>query len=218
MHFLDILILLLAVLFILKKLKSILGTQPNMIKQNKISQENASKIFAFIMQEAEKQQKKEEKIIASETSEENSPIEYVLNKIPNFNKKIFLKNAMRAFEIIVEAVAQGDKASLKPLLNNSLFEKISAVLDDRKENGIVAETDFIGFDKVEIINATLNDEKMVSVVVKFISQQVNLLKNKDGEIIEGDPQFIQTISDCWTFEKDITSNNPSWSLASTKNV
>ena len=62
MHFLDILILLLVVLFIFRKLKNILGTQPDALKQNKLSQENASKIFAFIMQEAEKQQKKMKKL------------------------------------------------------------------------------------------------------------------------------------------------------------
>ena len=118
---------------------------------------------------------------------------------------MFLRNAMKVFEIVVDGFAKGDKNSLKPLINKDLFEKMSAVLEERKQNGVVAETDFIGFDRVEIVKASISTENLASIMVKFISQQVNLLKNKDGEIIEGDPQYIQTISDCWTFEKDINT-------------
>ena len=74
----------------------------------------------------------------------------------------------------------------------------------------------ISFDSAEITNAKITKNDLVKITVKFISEQVNLLKNKDGEIIEGDEQYIQNITDVWTFERSITSASPNWLLTSTK--
>jgi predicted lipid-binding transport protein (Tim44 family) len=49
-----------------------------------------------------------------------------------------------------------------------------------------------------------------------VSEQVNLLKNADGDIIEGDENYIQQISDVWTFEKSLDANVNNWMLCSTK--
>ena len=57
---------------------------------------------------------------------------------------------------------------------------------------------------------------MAKITVRFVSEQVNILKNKDGEVIEGDENFIQNITDSWTFERALTSTNPNWLLVSTK--
>ena len=56
----------------------------------------------------------------------------------------------------------------------------------------------------------------VKIVVEFVSEQVNLLKNADGEIIEGDENFVQKITDVWTFERYLNAKNNNWVLVSTK--
>jgi predicted lipid-binding transport protein (Tim44 family) len=57
-----------------------------------------------------------------------------------------------------------------------------------------------------------------NITVKFISEQVNLLKNSKGEVIEGDPNFIETVTDVWTFTKNLKNFDPTWALSSTKNA
>ena len=53
---LDIIILLVAVILIFQKLRSLLGTRPDTeITRTKISEESAAKIFDMIVKEAEKQ-------------------------------------------------------------------------------------------------------------------------------------------------------------------
>ena len=212
-QYIDIIILLLVVVVILQKLRSALGTRPEG-ERTKLSDESAAKIFDIIMQEAEKNKLKEEK---EEPKEVNlSETQKTLAKIPNFEETNFLSGAKKAFEIILSAFSKADLETLEMLVNKNIYNKFKDIIEKRKEEGITAELDFIGFDKAEIVDAKISKNNIAKITVEFISQQVNLLKDKNEKIIEGDDQYIQTINDKWTFEKAITSTNPNWILVSTK--
>ena len=218
--YLDIIILLVVVVLVFSKLKSLLGTRPDNFEQRKISDENAAKIFDMIVKEAEKNAAAEARNMEKEEvqvpEEELSEIDKVLAKIPGFNREKFLTGAERAFEIIISAFSKGDVETLEMLVSKSLLKKFQEIIEKRKAEGITSETDFIGFDDVEITNAKISKSEVAKITVRFVSEQVNILKNKDGEVIEGDENFIQNITDSWTFERALTSTNPNWLLVSTK--
>ena len=218
--YLDIIILLVVVVLVFSKLKSLLGTRPDNFEQRKISDENAAKIFDMIVKEAEKnaaaEARNREKEEVQVPEEELSETDKVLAKIPGFNREKFLTGAERAFEIIISAFSKGDVETLEMLVSKSLLKKFQEIIEKRKAGGITSETDFIGFDDVEITNAKISKSDVAKITVRFVSEQVNILKNKDGEVIEGDENFIQNITDSWTFERALTSTNPNWLLVSTK--
>lgn len=218
--YLDIIILLVVVVLVFSKLKSLLGTRPDNFEQRKISDENAAKIFDMIVKEAEKnaaaEARNREKEEVPVPEEELSETDKVLAKIPGFNREKFLTGAERAFEIIISAFSKGDVETLEMLVSKSLLKKFQEIIEKRKAEGITSETDFIGFDDVEITNAKISKSEVAKITVRFVSEQVNILKNKDGEVIEGDENFIQNITDSWTFERALTSTNPNWLLVSTK--
>ena len=218
--YLDIIILLVVVVLVFSKLKSLLGTRPDNFEQRKISDENAAKIFDMIVKEAEKNAAAEARNMEKEEvqvpEEELSEIDKVLAKIPGFNREKFLTGAERAFEIIISAFSKGDVETLEMLVSKSLLKKFQELIEKRTAEGITSETDFIGFDDVEITNAKISKSEVAKITVRFVSEQVNILKNKDGEVIEGDENFIQNITDSWTFERALTSTNPYWLLVSTK--
>ena len=153
---------------------------------------------------------------AEEETEELSDTDKTLANIPGFNKERFLTGAKRAFEIIICAFSQGDTETLENLASPQLIKKFQEIIEDRRAQGITAETDLIGFEQAEIVNADIDEENNAKITVKFISEQVNLLRNKDNEVIQGDENFIQNITDIWTFERCLTSVNPNWLLVSTK--
>ena len=70
--------------------------------------------------------------------------------------------------------------------------------------------------KLTIQDAKVSTKGIAQIVVEFVSEQVNLLKNSAGEVIEGDENFVQKITDIWTFERDIHKASPVWLLVSTK--
>jgi len=218
--YLDILVLLVVVVLIFYRLRNILGTQPIEEKRIKLSKENAEKLYNILKNEADKMQT----AVASESPEELLPMDdnelsetdKILRQIPNFNKNKFLRSAEQAFRIITTAFNNSDTETLEMLLNNKLFKKFFEIIENRKAEKISAETDFIGFDSVEIVKATIKADKVAQISVEFVSQQVNILRDAEGNVIKGDENYIQTITDVWTFEKAISSVSPNWILVSTK--
>ena len=219
-QYLDIIVLLLVVIFIFSRLKSLLGSRPSE-SERKMAEEKAAKIFEMIMHEGEKKEAEAQNTVSAETlaqpvDENMSETDKVLASIPGFNKQQFLENAKKAFELIVSSFSKGDTQTLEMLVSQKLIAKFQEVLNQRQADGITAETDLIGFDSAEITKAQINKNNIINITVKFISEQVNLLKNKKGEVIEGDEQYIQNITDIWTFERSLTSTSPNWMLVSTK--
>ena len=219
-QYLDIIVLLLVVIFIFSRLKSLLGSRPSE-SERKMAEEKASKIFEMIMHEGEKKEAEAQNAVSAEApaqpvDENMSETDKVLASIPGFNKQQFLENAKIAFELIVSSFSKGDTQTLEMLVSQKLIAKFQEVLNQRQADGITAETDLIGFDSAEITKAQINKNNIINITVKFISEQVNLLKNKKGEVIEGDEQYLQNITDVWTFERSLTSTSPNWMLVSTK--
>jgi predicted lipid-binding transport protein (Tim44 family) len=216
---LDIIVLLIVVALIFQRLRKVLGTRTDIeTKRVKLSREGAEKLYNLLKSEAEKDFKidvsKVEELVPFDSAPLNE-IDSVLVTIPDFKKDSFISGAKKAFQIITEAFNKADEDTLKMLVSSSIFSKMQKVIKQRQDDQVVAETDFICFDKVEIIKA-LSDKDKATISVEFVSEQVNLLRNKDNEVIEGDENYIQTIRDVWTFEKKLDVKTLNWILVSTK--
>lgn len=220
--FLDVIILAAIALFLVKKLKDVLGTRPDNENNGKPKADNKSKIIDINLNynENAKEQDKEEEP-AKEVYDINDPVDSIVaqiaSKVQGFTKDFFLKAAKQAFEMILEAYAIGDTKSLKKLLTPAVYDSFSEAIKNREAKKQVVESQFIGFKSAEIVMADINKNE-ANITVKFISEQVNLLKNDKGEVIEGDPNFIETVTDVWTFTKSLKNSDPTWALSSTKNA
>ena len=208
--YLDIIFLLVLVVVIFGKLKSVLGTGTEDAKVIVVPKEHFDRVFK------EMKKNRPESVLNEIDTKKLSPLDVDLMKIPNFNKDVFISGAQRAFEFILNAFSKGDLKKLALLVNKDLLKKFEEVIDYRKQNGIEAETDLISFVKTEVESVSFVDDSVVNIVVNFVSEQVNLLKNSDGEVIEGDENYVQTISDVWTFERSLKSSDNNWLLCSTK--
>ena len=217
---LDIIVLVIVVALIFQRLWRALGTRPEtMTKKVKLSREGAEKLYNLLKTETEKDFKvdagKIEELVPLDSNPLNE-IDAILATIQGFKKDSFISGAKKAFQIITEAFNKGDVETLKMLVSTSIFNKMQKIISQRKEEQITSETDFICFDKVNIIKAEINDKNKALISVEFVSEQVNLLRNKDNEIIEGDENYIQTITDVWTFERTLDAKTLNWVLVSTK--
>ena len=138
---------------------------------------------------------------------------YILN--PNFSPKKFLKGAKDAFEIIVAAYAKGNLKKVKDLLSPNIFKTFSNISNQRIKKKQILEHSLISFKSAKIKKIILK-YSIVEIIVRFVTEQVNLLKSNDGKIIEGNLEYIEEHIDDWTFSKDLKSSNPNWKLIVTK--
>ena len=191
-EYLDIVLLALFAGFIILRLREILGRKTG--HQRKVYQNFEQKNF-----------------------KENVDINRPLSKISDFNdeaKKNFLKGANTAYETIITAFAKGDKKKLKPLLGQKIYENFSEAIDERNKSKIKSETTFIGV-KSSKISEFIKEDNIFKITVKFVSEMIICLKDKDNKIIEGNPDVIKMVYDDWKFSKNMWSQNPNWYLIET---
>jgi predicted lipid-binding transport protein (Tim44 family) len=134
---------------------------------------------------------------------------------PSFEPIGFTGGARAAFTAIVEAFAKGDIAALRALLDGPTFSSFEAAIRGRVERKEKAETTLIGFEASDVAAAELQGTN-ASVTVRFVSEQINVLRNADGQIIDGNPNEVQKVIDLWTFRRDTKSSDPNWLLVKTE--
>ena len=153
--------------------------------------------------------------IAKPRTKINKGLKEILAADPGFNPKEFMAGADMAYEMIVNAFAQGDTKSLGNLLSREVFEGFKSVIDDRESRGETVKSTFIGIDESQVQMAELKDYE-AHITIKFISQIVSATLDKDGVVIEGDDKDIARVKDVWTFARDTRNNDPNWKLVATE--
>ena len=128
-------------------------------------------------------------------------------------KKDFLNGAKIAYETIITDFSDNDNklTDSRPLLSKKIFDQFNQALQERIKRGHYAEITFIGVNSA-IIKEHKNIDQILKVTVDFVSEVITCIKDKNKNIISGDPKKIKKIHDTWVFSRDIRSNNPNRQL------
>jgi predicted lipid-binding transport protein (Tim44 family) len=149
-----------------------------------------------------------------EDSRALEPLRAIAAADPSFEMDAFLKGAKIAYEAIITAYARGDRDTLRELLSREVFESFSAVINEREARGETSEFSFVRMASTDIIDAHLAD-RVAHVIVRFVSDLVTAVRDRSGNVIEGDIKAVRQVTDVWTFSRDISSRNPNWRLVAT---
>ncbi len=133
----------------------------------------------------------------------------------SFDEDGFIDGARTAFEWVIAAFAQGDAKTLRPLLSNDVYSDFSGAIEERESAGQVLETTLVGITEAQIIEAELQG-RTAFVTIKFVSEQVKVVRDSDGEVVEGDANHVTKITDIWTFARNTRSRDPDWTLVATR--
>jgi predicted lipid-binding transport protein (Tim44 family) len=142
-------------------------------------------------------------------------IEQIRRADPSFSGDGFVQGARGAFEMIVQAFAQGDTATLKPLLAPEVYEGFAGAIKERLAAKQTLETTLVAILSAEIVDARM-DGRTAYVTVKFVSEQVNVTRDADGNVVDGDAAKVAKLTDQWTFARDTRNRDPNWALVRTE--
>tara|TARA_Y100001970_G_scaffold22886_1_gene26669 strand:- start:8938 stop:9519 length:582 start_codon:yes stop_codon:yes gene_type:complete len=188
LQFFDIIIFAVIAVFIIYRLRSVLGKRTGF--QKNVNQKE------FIKSQSPK---KENKI--PQLPENMQKLETVYKKIPFFDHKIFLEGAKKAFEIIITAFNKGDKKTLKDLVSKDVY--------DAFVNAIDLGSNDPNYQFYSLIIDSIEDAKVengtITISVNFTSEQIQ--NNNEESIVKN--------KDTWVFEKSEDSTSPAWTLIST---
>ena len=132
----------------------------------------------------------------------------------NISYEFFINGAKSAFEMVLKAFCDGDISTLKMLLSEKNFLAFQKALNQRNVDQQKLTTNLIAIEKAEIISA-ITLENNASIVVKFVTKQINYICDKDDKVLDGKKDAINQITDIWTFKKDLTIANPNWIINAT---
>ena len=134
-----------------------------------------------------------------------------------FSPKSFLEGAKSAYEMIVTAFAMGDRKTLKNLLEKDVYDGFERAIAEREAASHTVDFTFVGLPKIEISDADY-DKRETRIAVKFTAEVVQATRDKDGTLLEGNADQVQTIADEWTFARNPKSRDPNWKLVATNQL
>jgi predicted lipid-binding transport protein (Tim44 family) len=152
---------------------------------------------------------------AKSGSEQAAGLEAIAEHSPGFTATSFVWGAKSAYEMVLEAYAKGDKPTLKPLLSKEIMESFAAAMDARKADGQSMTFQFVGVKSADIKRAELTGNR-AQIDVAFAAEMISATLDKNGEVIDGDAKAIRTVTDLWTFERDVTAKDPNWKVVATE--
>jgi predicted lipid-binding transport protein (Tim44 family) len=141
----------------------------------------------------------------------------IMRSDPTFDPAEFIGGAKAAYEMIVLAFANGDRRTLKDLLSKEVFEGFDSAITDRESRNEKVETQFVSIDKTEINDAALR-AKSAQVTVRFQSKLITATRDQAGAIVDGSAEKVIDVIDIWTFSRDTTSRDPNWRLIATESA
>jgi predicted lipid-binding transport protein (Tim44 family) len=133
---------------------------------------------------------------------------------PAFDERGFVEGAKGAYEMIVEAFASGDLKSVRRYIAGPVYEAFKSAVGARESAGSRADLKFVGVEQAKIVSSRVEDAE-ASASVEFLSNQVRATYDRDGKLVDGDPNRIDLVKDLWTFSRQLSSNDPNWTLVAT---
>jgi len=133
----------------------------------------------------------------------------------SFSEKQFMNGAASAFEMILSAYAEGDLAKLKRLLGYDLLQSFTQSVQQRGQDGEVLSITLDELRDVRITGAKVFDN-IASATVEDQSTQTRIPTDSDSNTIEDEDTGTRDLIDIWTFERDLTLDDPNWKLAETE--
>jgi predicted lipid-binding transport protein (Tim44 family) len=130
---------------------------------------------------------------------------------PDFNPARFIDGAKTVYSMILEAFASGDRETLSSLLTDDVYAVYDAAITERDAQSLTQVTDLGRLRTSQIKNAWIEDG-IAFVRVLYEADIASALRDADGELVEGDPDLLASISEYWTFERKVGSKDPTWRL------
>ena len=213
--YIDILILAMIAIFIINRLKNVLGkktgNEHDIVEKYSRGKTNFKESPPDQISKSNQSQKTVKDVFFHNDPKINSDLREIYNQDENFDSKEFLDGSKKAFEFIIKKYSEEELEPLKNLLSSSIYKDFKSQIDARVKKSQNLDVTIIGIKNAEIVNASLKS-KIALICVKFSSEQVQVVKDLEGKIVEGDNNQILSIEEKWSFSKNLKSNDPNWTL------
>lgn len=209
----EILVLAGIALFLVMRLKNVLGAREGFEKPPVQAQESPKKRDFQVIDGGEDTDILDHAEKGSTTAEALALMKRADN---SFTVNDFLGGARMAYEMILMAFENGNISEVRAFLAPEIQDAFDGVIADRNEKGLYINANFIGMRELKLVSADFDTtSKYAEITVSFTAELTSVVKNADGDVIEGDDKHIKRQKDVWTFARSMASGDPNWQLVAT---
>ena len=201
--YVDILIFGIIAVFLIFRLKNILGTKTDM-EDNNINIKQTKNKFTNVVP-----------LNAKEDKNYSSQIQKIMEADPQFNIENFLSGSRTFFEMVLNSFVSGNLDEIKDYTKPSVLKSFKNAIDERIKEKETLIIELKAIKKNEILSTNVN-KTSIKINVLFETSQVRALMDKDKKLIDGDNESEILVNDEWVFERKINSENLNWILIETK--
>lgn len=215
----ELVILAAIAVFVLMRLKSVLGTRtgferPTRPMETPAEPRRREREFEVIKGGADLDEDIAK--VADTDGETAEALRRMAAAEPGFSPSEFLGGAKAAYEMILMAFEHGDAKTLRSLLADDVYESFISAIGAREDEGLTVEARFIGVREARIFAAHFNEETdEADIEVRFVGELISAVRNAEGEVVEGDPNEVRRQTDLWTFTRRMGADDPNWLLTAT---
>ena len=135
---------------------------------------------------------------------------------PSFEVNPFLQGARQAYEMILMAFEKGEIDNVRPFLADEVESSFTEVIESRAAQGLTVEANFVGLKEMSLEEATFDrNSRMAEITVRFVGELTSVVRDKAGQIVEGDAKSVKRQRDVWTFARRMGADDPNWQLVAT---
>ena len=135
---------------------------------------------------------------------------------PSFGVSDFLGGARQAYEMIVMGYERGELDKIQPFLSEDIYESFVDGVAAREDQGLTIEAEFIGVRETELVNASIDpDTKEAEMTIRFVGELTSAVRDEAGDIVEGSLTEVKRQKDTWVFARIMGSDDPNWQLVAT---
>ncbi|MFM2388745.1 MAG: hypothetical protein RLZZ437_300 [Pseudomonadota bacterium] len=135
---------------------------------------------------------------------------------PSFSVNTFLQGARGAYEMILMSYEKGELDKVRPFLSADVENTFEDAIRAREDKGLTVEANFVGLRELTLQDATYDAQtKTAEIVVKYVGELTSVVRDKAGEIVEGSPTEVKKQRDIWTYARRMGVDDPNWQLVAT---
>lgn len=212
---LQLLVLAGVAIFLILKLRSVLGTRDGFEKP------------ALPLDEARPRVKRDFEVIEGGADRDitdhvpaDSPQAKALAAMksaePSFAVGEFLNGARGAYEMILMAYERGELDPVRPFLSDEVEATFGMAIAAREREGLTVEANFAGLRELVLTEANFDrDTRSAEISVRFTGELTSIVRDKSGTIVEGSATSVKRQRDTWTFARRFGDTDPNWQLVAT---
>jgi predicted lipid-binding transport protein (Tim44 family) len=118
----------------------------------------------------------------------------------------FLSGARQAYEMIVKAFAASDRETLRPLLSPDVMANFETAIAVREAQNRTEKAEFLVPPRTDLDSVSVEGD-VAKAVVRILAEIRTRSTSAEGEAVDD-----RRTADLWTFQRDLKSKNPNWTL------